>query len=150
MDAIDRKILNLLQQNAKLNSTEIGKMIGLSQSPTYERIKKLEKAGYIEGYYAQVNRKKINKNLVVFCELSLASHSVNTINQFEKQIQKIESIMECHHLAGSKDYLLKIIVQDIETYQKVLSEQLASIPNISQINSAFVLNEIKNSSTFEL
>lgn len=150
MDKIDKQILNLLQENAKLNSKEIGDIIGLSQSPTYERIKKLEKSGLIEGYYISVNRKMIGKSLVVFCELSLMSHSVNAIKQFEKRIQQIESVMECHHLAGSKDYLLKIIVADIESYQKVLSEQLASIPNVSQINSSFVLNEIKNSTSFEL
>ena len=87
---------------------------------------------------------------MVFCELSLLSHSANTKNQFEKRIQSVKSVMECHHIAGSKDYLLKLVVEDINAYQKVLNDELATIPNIGQLNSSFVITEIKNSTKFEL
>ena len=150
MDAIDREILNLIQDNAKLSTKEIGDRIGLSQSPTYDRIKKLEKSGFISGYYTLLNRFKIEKNLVVFCELSLSRHSASVMKEFENKIKKIPSVMECHHIAGSKDYLLKIVVKDMDAYQHILNEELAMIPNIGQLNSAFVINEVKNELKYEV
>lgn len=150
MDTIDRKILNLIQDNAKLSTKEIGDKIGLSQSPTYDRIKKLEKSGFISGYYTLLNRRKIDKNLMVFCELSLTRHNAAVMQEFELKIKQISSVMECHHIAGSKDYLLKIVVKDMNAYQHVLNEELATIPNIGQLNSAFVINEVKNELRYEV
>lgn len=150
MDAVDRKILNLIQEDAKLSSKEIGERIGLSQSPTYDRIKKLEKSGYISGYYTLLNRFNIEKNLMVFCELSLSRHNAKVMKDFEDKIKQIPSVMECHHIAGSKDYLLKIVVKDMEAYQHVLNEELATISNIGQLNSSFVINEVKNNLKFDL
>ncbi|WP_196885189.1 Lrp/AsnC family transcriptional regulator [Aureivirga sp. CE67] len=150
MDAIDKKILMLLQENAKLNSKEIANKIGLSTTPTYERIKRLEKNGFIKKYIAIVDKKLIGKKLEVFCQVSLQQHSKRFLEVFEREIRKISYVMECYHIAGNYDYLLKLIVSDMEEYQQFIMIHLASIENISNVQSSFVLTEIKNDLKFEL
>ncbi|WP_196890561.1 Lrp/AsnC family transcriptional regulator [Aureivirga marina] len=150
MDAIDKKILMLLQENAKLNSKEIANKIGLSTTPTYERIKRLEKTGFIKKYIAIVDKKLIGKKLEVFCQVSLQQHSKRFLEVFEREIRKIPQVMECYHIAGNYDYLLKLIVSDMEEYQQFIMFKLASIENISNVQSSFVLTEIKNNLKLEL
>jgi len=150
MDEIDKKILMLLQQNAKQNTKEIADKIGLTVSPTFERIKKLEQQGYIKNYVAILNGEKIDKGLLVYCQISLATHSKELIDNFKAEITAFPEIMACLHVSGSYDFLLKISVKDMAGYQQLVVGQLSVIKGISNVQSSFVMESIKEETAFVL
>lgn len=150
LDKTDRKILELLQSDARLNTKEIAHRIGLSVTPTYERLKKIEKSGVIKSYVTLLNGEKAGKTLVAFCNVSLQLHSQPLIKKFETAMAKMEEVMECYHVAGTYDYLLKVVVNDMRNYQYFLTNKLAAIENIGQVHSSFVMTEIKHTTAFRL
>jgi DNA-binding Lrp family transcriptional regulator len=149
-DDIDKKILNILQNNSKLTHKEIAEKLYLSRTPVFDRIKKLERKGVIKKYIALLNPVKINKNLKVLCFITLKAHGLEAVNLFQKEIEKKSCVMECFHIAGNYDFFLKVIVKDIEEYQKFVLNDLSEIKNISQVNSSFVLGELKYKLNFDL
>ncbi len=148
LDTIDKKLLELLQNDSKLNIKEIAAKMNLTKTPVYERIKKLEKSGVIDKYVAVVNREKLDTNMVVFCTVTLDSQKLEQINEFNAAISKIPEVVECYLMGGSNDFLLKVVVKDLNEYHLFSSGKLAALPNLSQIRSTFVLNEIKKSTVF--
>ncbi|WP_040473981.1 Lrp/AsnC family transcriptional regulator [Flavobacterium frigoris] len=150
MDAIDKKILMLLQENAKYNTKEIADKVGLSVSPTFERIKKLEQKKYIKKYVALLDGEKIGKSINVYCQVTLAIHSRELIDDFKTQIAKLPEIMGCFHVSGNYDFLLKIAVNDMNEYQKFIIDKLSVIKGISNVQSSFVMEEIKNDGIYNL
>jgi Lrp/AsnC family leucine-responsive transcriptional regulator len=143
LDTLDKKILTLLKSNAKLNSKELASEIGLTLTPTYERVKRLESKGFIQSYTIKINKEKIGKNLKVLCNISLKSHSVEFLNAFESSVVKLKEISSCYHIAGNFDYLLLIEVKDMNEYSDFLKEKLASIPHIATVQSSFVMKTMK-------
>ena len=143
IDAIDQHIIQLLLSNSKLGTKEIASKIGLTVTPTFERIKRLERRGVILGYSAKINRKKIGKGLQGYCQTSLKSHNLELIEQFEQSIVELEEVVSCHHIAGNIDYLLYIEVADMEEYQQFLRNKLATIPNIANVQTSFVMRTLK-------
>ena len=143
LDEIDQYILTLLRQNAKMGNKEIAAKIGLSITPTFERIKRMERHGVIEGYTAVLNKKAIGKGLKVLCQVSLKAHNLELLIGFEDEIVHLEEVSACYHIAGNYDYLLVIEVRDMEEYQRFLKEKLASIPNIANVQSSFVMSTLK-------
>lgn len=143
LDLMDHKILNLLQKDSSLSVKEIAGQVGLSQSPTYERIKRLKSEGFIEKYVALVNREKLGKHLMVICTVTLKEQSIASLKDFEQAIVQLEPVLEVMCIAGSSDYLLKIAVEDVNTYHTFVIEKISSIANISNLSSSFVLKEIK-------
>jgi Lrp/AsnC family leucine-responsive transcriptional regulator len=150
MDAIDKKIVMLLQQNAKLNTKEIADRVGLSVSPTFERIKKLEQKQYIKKYVALLDGTKIGKSISVYCQVTLAVHSRELIDNFKTHINELPEIMGCFHVSGNYDFLLKIAVNDMNEYQKFIIDKLSVIKGISNVQSSFVMEEIKNDIAYNL
>ncbi len=150
MDEIDKKILMLLQQNSKQNTKEIADKIGLTVSPTFERIKKLEQQGYIKNYVAILNGDKIEKQLLVYCQISLAIHSKELIEKFKSQITTFPEVMACLHVSGNYDFLLKISVKGMAEYQKLVVDKLATIEGISNVQSSFVMESIKDETAYVL
>ena len=150
LDDIDKTILNLLQEDAKMNVKEVAGKIGLSVTPTYERIKRLEKNNIIVNYVAVLNKKKIGKKLEVLCNVSLSSHSKEKIKQFEKEVILIDEVMDCYHVTGDADYLLKIVVSDIDEYQVFLRDKLAVLENVINVRSVFVMTNVKSNSIIKL
>lgn len=150
LDKTDRRILEVLQKNARLNTKEIAHRIGLSVTPTYERLKKIEKMGVIRNYVTLLDPDKIGKTLVAFCNVSLQLHSQLLLKKFESAIHPMEEVMECYHVAGTFDYLLKVVVDDMRSYQYFLTNKLAVIENIAQVHSSFVMTEIKHTTAFGL
>lgn len=150
LDKIDSKLLMLLQKNAKLNTKELANKVGLSVTPTYERIKRLEKQGLIDKYVALLNKQRIGKKVIVFCSVTLKSHTKNILVEFEKSIIKLPEIMECFHIAGNSDYLLKVIVDDMEEYHNFIKNKISTIDNISNVESSFVMSTIKESTVISL
>ena len=144
MDAIDKRILMVLQNDAKANIKIIAEKSGLSVSPTFARIKKLEQLGYIKKYVALLDEVKIGKSIQVFCQVTLSIHSKEMIDNFKNQIAKLHDVMGCYHVSGNYDFLLKIAVKDMNEYQQFAVEKLSIIEGISNVQSTFVLEEIKN------
>jgi len=143
MDKTDRSILALLQKDGKITIKEMAERLNLTTTPVFERIKKLEQEGYIKSYKAILDRKKAGFQLMVFCNLTLTLHQTDYLRKFEKEIQQFPEVVECYHVAGMFDYLIKIYAEDMEQYQDFLSNKLASLENISKVQSSFVMTEVK-------
>jgi len=150
MDAIDQKILQLLQENAKQNTKEIAQQVGLTISPTFERIKKLEQQGIIRAYVALLDEKKIDRPIMAYCQVSLFKHSKALLESFKAAIADIPEIMECLHVSGNYDFLLKVSVNNIDDYQRFAVDKLSAIEGISNIQTSFVMEALKRTTAFPL
>jgi len=150
LDATDITILNVLQLNAKANIKEIALKVGLTQTPTYERIKRLEKLGVIEKYIAVVNKTKVGFTIEVFCQVTLQVHSKELINKFELSVQRMHEVMECFHVAGNYDYLLKVVVKDMKSYQLFLKNKLSVLDSVSNVQSTFILSATKSNAVLQI
>lgn len=145
LDDIDKKILEKLQENGKITNSQLAKEIGLSPPPTSERVKKLEQSGIIHSYHAELDKDKLGIGVEIFIMASLNGSRKTTIQSFTTKIEKIPEVVECHHVTGSSDFLLKVLSKDIKTYNKFVVDHLIEIDEIANINSLVVLNTIKDS-----
>lgn len=143
IDAIDFQLIDALSKNGKLNTKELSSIVGLTVTPTFERVKRLERLGVISGYKAIVNEGLLGKKIEVICEVVLKEHSDEFISNFEESIRKLDEISSCKHTAGEYDYMLVVRTQDMEEYYTFLRSKLSTIPHIANVKSAFVLNEVK-------
>lgn len=150
IDAVDKKILSLLQQNSKINIKEIALKTGLTQTPIYERIKRLEKTGIIKNYIAVLDKEKIGFTVEVFCQVTLLVHSKELITRFENSVNKMDEVFECFHVAGNYDYLLKVVVKDMKNYQLFLKNKLSVLESVSNVQSTFVMTSTKENSIYNL
>ncbi|MBQ4915323.1 Lrp/AsnC family transcriptional regulator [Maribacter sp. MMG018] len=150
MDTIDHKILMQLQENAKQNTKEIAGKVGLSVTPTYERIKKLEQQEVIKSYVALLDRTKIGKELIAYCQVTLVKQQKKMADNFKREILLLPDIMECHQVSGNFDYLLKVAVDDIAEFHDLLNEKLSNINGIATIHTSFVLDSVKDSTAYSL
>lgn len=150
LDTIDRKLLELLQQDSKVNIKSLSEQLNMTKTPIYERIKRYEKEGVIEKYVAIVNRQLISNAMIVFCSVSLDSQKLEEIQAFSDAVLQIPEVMECYLMGGVNDFLLKVAVKDLDAYHHFSSGKLAALPNVAQIKSTFVLNEIKRSTVLPL
>lgn len=148
MDLIDKKLLQFLQTDTKKTTKELSLKLNLSVTAVYERIKKLEREGIIDKYVALLNRNKINKGFVVFCHLKLLQHTKEFINQFEKEVVKLSEVLECFHVSGDYDYILKICVKDMEEYREFMVTKLTTLQHIGSTHSTFMIGEVKNTTVF--
>ncbi|HVI47506.1 MAG TPA: Lrp/AsnC family transcriptional regulator [Chitinophaga sp.] len=146
LDKTDIRILRILQKDAKKTTKEIAELLNLSVSPVYERIRKMEKEGYIQKYVAILDKKLLKRSITAFCQVSIKLHNETSIETFEAEVIALEEVQECYHLAGDVDFLLKINMESLEEYHTFLRQKLSKIPNISTLNTTFVLKESKHSS----
>ena len=145
LDDIDVRILKLLQSKSNLTTKELAAKVNLSTTPVFERVKKLEKSGYIKNYIAVLDAEKLNRGLMVFCNIRLKEHTREIGNQFVKDILSLEEVTECYNISGDYDFFLKILVSDMKSYQNFVLNHLGSLQNIGSAHSTFVMGEIKNS-----
>lgn len=145
LDQIDRSILKLLQEDAFLTTKEIAVQVNMSTTPVFERVKRLERDGYILRYTALLDRRKMGLPMLVFCDVSLKEHNRDYLLRFEQEVAGLPEVLECHHTAGAFDYLLKVVVSDMEDYQRFVKEKLAALENIGRVQSHFVMTEVKHS-----
>jgi len=150
LDITDRKILKLLQYDTRLTNKELADKLGKSVTPIYERIRRLEREGYIRQYVALLDRQKVGILLLAYTNVQLKEHSFSMLKAFEKAIVKLDEVMECNHMTGSYDYLLKIGVRDMQEYQEFIINKLSRLANISTVQSSFVMTELKNETAFHL
>ncbi|MFT4738788.1 MAG: Lrp/AsnC family leucine-responsive transcriptional regulator [Cyclobacteriaceae bacterium] len=145
LDATDRKILEILQTNAKITNAQLSKDIGLSPAPTLERVKKLETAGVIKSYHAVLDNTRIGLGVSTFVKVSLKGHNKTSIDLFLESINKINEVIECHHITGSGDFVLKIISTDIASYQRLMLERVSDIDVVDGLESMVILSTFKDS-----
>ena len=150
LDKIDRKILGLLQVDARLTIQEIGQRINLSKTPVHERIKRLERAGVIERYVTILDKKKLGNLLMVYCQVTLDRQTRDAFADYEAAVRELPDVLECNRVSGTFDYLIKIVSRDMETYNHFYQEQLSVIPGTLHISSFFVMAEVKNSTVVPL
>ncbi len=146
LDKTDKEILRLLQEDARLTTKELAYKLKLTTTPVYERVKKLEREGYITGYIARINREKVGKNMMIFCNVVLKENTTQRVKKFESEISRFDEVLECFKMAGNTDYLIKIIVENMAEYQDFVTHKLGSLDNMAQMTSSFVLSEAKNTS----
>lgn len=150
LDALDLSILKLLQKNSKLTNKALSTHLSLSVTAVYERIKKLEKTGIIKGYVALLSKEKLDQSFVAFCHVKLIQHTQDNVKQFEKEVIKIDEVLECYHLSGDYDYLLKVHVKDMESYRNFMIEKLTNLNHIGSTHSMFMINEVKHTTALNI
>ena len=150
LDKIDKVILSLLQTNAHYTIKEIAAKVNISLTPVHERIKKMESEGIIDKYVTVLNKKKLGQSLIVYCNISLFKQSADDFSVFNETINQLPEVVESSVVSGSFDYILKIIVPDMDAYYLFHQQKLASIQCVSHINSFFVMNEVKYTTAIPL
>ena len=150
LDSTDRIILDILQSNAKITNAQLAQEIGLSPAPTLERVKKLENAGVIKSYHAKLDAEVVGLGVNTFVMVSLKGHNKENIEKFIQSIDRIEEIIECHHVTGSSDFILKIISEDISSYQKLMLERVSNIDVVDNMQSMVILSTFKDSKVLPL
>ena len=149
-DDIDKKLLNLLQEDSKQTNKALSIKLNLSVTAVYERIKKLEREGIVEKYVALVKREKVDKKFVTFCHIKLVKHSQDYVIKFEKEVANLPEVLECFHISGDYDYLLKVLVRDMDAYREFMVNKLTKINHIGSTHSMFVINEVKHTTAITI
>jgi Lrp/AsnC family leucine-responsive transcriptional regulator len=145
LDNTDRRILELLQTNSNITNAQLAVEIGLSPAPTLERVKKLENSGIIKSYHAVIDPASVGIGVATFVTVSLKGHNKENIDKFVKAISGIEDVIECHHVTGQSDFILKIIATDIPAYQQLMLEKLSNIEVVDNMHSTVILSTFKDS-----
>lgn len=150
IDNIDRQILELLQNDSNRTTKSVAEALGMTTSPVFERIKKLEREGYIKKYVAVLDQKKIGLKLIVFVGITLQGHTRSYLEKFVKEINNFPEIVECHRVSGNFDYLLKLIVEDIEAYEHFIISKLTLLPYLGNVQSLITLSTGKETNEIDL
>jgi Lrp/AsnC family leucine-responsive transcriptional regulator len=150
LDAIDLKILDLLQQDGRLTMTELGERVGLSTSPCSQRVKRLEREGVIAGYHARLRPAALGRTLLVFVEITLSQKSEDIFRKIREELEHMPEVLECHLVSGSFDYLVKARLGGMSEYRQLLGTMLKRIPVAAQSNSYVVMEEVKESFVLRL
>ncbi|MCE2995556.1 MAG: Lrp/AsnC family transcriptional regulator [Cyclobacteriaceae bacterium] len=150
LDATDRKILELLQANSNITNAQLAQEIGLSPAPTLERVKKLENQGVIKSYHALVDMDSVGLGVSTFVTVSLKGHNKENINKFISEIKDIPEVIECHHVTGQSDFILKMVATDIPNYQNIMLEKLSNIEVVDNMQTTIILSTFKNSKSVPL
>jgi len=143
LDNTDLQILNYIQQDSTLTNKELAAKVHLTPTPVHERLKRLEREGYIKKYVALLDPKKLDKTLVAFCSVSLKEHAKPIRKEFEREVSLLPMVTECYNVTGNVDYLLKIVVRNMEEYQDFVVNKLAALANIGNTNTAIIITEVK-------
>ena len=150
LDEIDKKLLEYLQEDCKQTNKALANKLSLSVTAVYERIKKLEKEGVISGYVALLKKEKVQKAFVTFCHVKLVQHTHDFVMEFEKEVKKLPEVLEAYHISGDYDYLLKVMVSNMEAFREFMVNKLTSINHIGSTHSMFVINEVKHTTAVSL
>lgn len=143
LDKVDKEIIQILQQEGRIANNELARRIGLTTTPTLERVKRLERAGVIEGYSARINREAVGSGLTVFVDITLSLHQLNLLEEFSEAIQKIPEILACYNTTGEGDFLLHVVVKDTKHYEHFMRNKLTTLPDIQRLQTSIVLRTIK-------
>lgn len=150
LDATDKKLLNLLQTNSRRTTKELSLQLNLSVTAVYERVKKLEREGIISNYVALLDHKKVERAFIVFCHIKLVQHTKEYLTRFEQEVIKLKEVLECYHVSGDYDYILKIYVDDMDAYREFMVTKLTTLQHIGSTHSIFMISEVKNTNVIDL
>lgn len=150
LDEIDKQLLQQLQKNSKVTNKELSNKLNLSVTGIYERIKRLERNNVISDYVALVNPENVEKSFMVFCQIKLVQHTKAYVMKFEAEVTKLEEVVECYHVSGEYDYILKILVKDMEAYREFMISKLTSLDHIGSTQSTFIIGPVKSTTALPL
>lgn len=150
LDDFDRKILRALQASADYSMADLGNLIGLSHTPCWRRLKRLEAEGIIRGKVTLIDPDKVNMNVVVHSTVRMVEHRSEALEAFESAVRVIPEVLECYASTGDSDYLMKVVVTSIEHYEQLLNRTLRQLPHVASINSNFALKQVKYSTELPL
>ena len=145
LDRLDMNILRTLQSDGRISYVELAEQVGLSSTPCIERVKRLEKDGFIEGYYARLTADALGFSMLVFVEISLSYQSPDAFSEFNKAVKKLPYILECHLVSGDADYLIKARIDGMSEYRALLGDMLLTLPGVKNSKSYIVMEEVKES-----
>lgn len=143
LDRVDRQLLALLQADGRLTVAELARTVNLTLTPCIERVRRLERDGYIEGYFARLNPRLLGQAMLAFTEVTLDHATPDVFLRFKEAVQLLDEIVECHMVAGGFDYLLKTRVRDMEEYRRVLGDRITTVRGVRHTQTYFVLEEVK-------
>lgn len=150
LDTVDIRILELLQEDAKITAKSIGEQLNLTQTPIFERIKKLEREGYIKGYTAVLNERKLGLKQTVFIGVTLKGHTRSYLDKFMARVNDFPEVLECYQVTGSYDFLLKVVLQDIEAYQTFVETKLSLLPDLGNVYTYIAIKRAKQTGHLDL
>lgn len=143
LDPIDRQILKILQSEGGISNVELARRVGMAPATTLERVRKLKQQGFITRTVALVDPAKVNQATVAYVHVSLTLHGADKVAAFQRQVEQLPQVMECYHISGDSDFLLKIVASDIGAYESFLLHEFGEIPHIGRIHTSFVLSTVK-------
>ena len=144
LDKVDLQILRTVQENARLTTKELAAQVSLSSTPVFERLKRLEREGYIKKYIAVLDADELNQGFVVFCNVKLRRMNKDIAMEFTRIVQQIPEVTECYNISGSYDYLLKIHAPNMKYYQEFIINVLGTVDSLGSLESMFVMDEVKH------
>lgn len=150
LDEVDRRILKILQEEGRISNAELARRVELSPPATYARVKGLEEQGYIRSYVALLDAEKLGFDLLCFVRVTLQLHSLEQVHAFRQAIQEMPEVLECHHVTGDYDYLLKVALRGRKDLERFLVERLTPTPGVARIHTNLVLNEIKATAVLKI
>ncbi|HLT81951.1 MAG TPA: Lrp/AsnC family transcriptional regulator [Cyclobacteriaceae bacterium] len=150
LDATDRKILEILQRDSNITNAQLAKEIGLSPAPTLERVNKLEAAGVIKSYHAVIDPASVNLGVSTFVMATLKGHNKENIEKFVTAINLIDEVIECHHITGAGDFILKLVSTDIAAYQQLMLEKVSNIDVVDSLQTMVILSTFKDSKSLPI
>lgn len=142
IDAIDRRILAILQKDGRITNADLAQKVHLSASACHRRVQRLEEAGVITGYVALLDQRKVRRPTTVFVEITLTGQADDLLDGFERAVRAIPDVLECHLMSGKADYLLKIVVEDTEDFARIHRQHLSRLPGVRQMHSSFALRTV--------
>lgn len=142
LDATDRRILTVLQRDGRISNADLAEQVNLSQSACHRRVQRLEAEGILQDYVALLDRRKMRRQTTVFVEIRLAAQSEDILDAFEREVARVPDVLECHLMAGSADYLLKVAVEDTEDFARIHRRYLTRLPGVAQMQSGFALRTV--------
>ena len=142
LDATDRRILEVLQKQGRISNADLAERINLSPSACHRRVERLEESGFIDAYVALLNARKLNRPTTVFVEITLSGQADEVLEAFEREVKKVPAVLECHLMAGTADYLLKVMAEDTEDFARIHRQYLARLPGVAQMHSSFSLRTV--------
>ncbi|MDH5453797.1 MAG: Lrp/AsnC family transcriptional regulator [Paracoccaceae bacterium] len=142
IDATDRRILEALQKQGRITNSELSERVNLSPSACHRRVQRLEEEGYIDAFVALLNARKLGRPTTVFVEITLSGQADEVLEAFERAVKLVPDILECHLMAGTADYLLKVVAHDTEDFARIHRQYLARLPGVAQMHSSFALRTV--------
>lgn len=144
LDNFDLKILRVLQQQGNCSMSDLGEQVGLSHTPCWRRVRRLEEAGVIRERVALLDPAALGLSVTVYAYINIKRHDEDSLNDFENAVKQIDNVVECHSTSGDKDYVLRVVVKNVEHYERLLKTTLVHLPNVAAVHSTFALKCVKH------